>query len=121
MKEVIKTPSTHIEYETTSKSVIFGDDDLSINLKNREKDERVIIDVCTDGEGELTMGTAAGNKYVAQVEIPARQYTEEEQENPDYDPEAEEGTEAARKTTTVRTPVPFDIDNCTIYLWGMED
>lgn len=121
MNEVIKTPGKHVEYETTSKSVIFGDDDLSINLKNREKDETVLIDVCTDSEGELTMGTAAGLNYVAQVEIPARQYNEEEQENPDYDPEAEEGTEAARQTITVRTPVPFNIDNCTIYLWGMED
>lgn len=120
MKEVIKTPGRHVEYETTAKSIVFGDDDLSINLKNRERDERVLIDVCTDSNGELTMGTAAGLKYVAQVEIPARQYEEEEQDNPAYDPEAEEGTETARKTVVVRTPVPFDIDNCTVYLWGME-
>ena len=43
MKEVIKTPGKHVEYETTSKSIIFGDEDLSINLKNREKDEAVMI------------------------------------------------------------------------------
>lgn len=121
MNEIIKTPGKHIEYETTNKSIIFGDDDLSINLKNRERDESVLIDVCANNEGQLTMGTAAGLKYVAQVEIPARQYTEEEQENPNYDMEADEGTEAARKTIVVRTPVPFDINNCTIYLWGMED
>lgn len=121
MNEVIKTPGKHVEYETTAKSITFGDDDLSVNLKNRERDEKVLIDVCADRESNLTMGTAAGLKYVAQVEIPARQYNEEEQENPAYDPEAEEGTEAARQTITVRTPVPFDIDNCTIYLWGMEE
>jgi hypothetical protein len=121
MNEVIKTPGKHIAYETTAKSIIFGDDDLSINLKNREADEVVTIDVCKDRNGNLTMGTAAGLTYVAQVEIPARQYTEEEQENPAYDAEAEEGTEAARETIVVRTPVGFNIDNCTIYLWGMED
>lgn len=121
MNEVIKTPGKHVEYETTAKSIVFGDDDLSINLKNRERDDKVLIDVCTDNSGELTMGTAAGLSYAAQVEIPARQYTEEEQENPDYDPEAEEGAGTASKTVTVRTPVPFNIDNCTIYLWGMED
>jgi hypothetical protein len=110
MKEVIKTPGKHVEYETTSKSIIFGDDDLSINLKNREKDEAVTIDVCKDRDGNLTMGTAAGLTYVAQVEIPARQYTEEEGE-PDED----------GNPTTTRVPVAFDIDNCTIYLWGMED
>ena len=96
MNVIEKTPGTYVEYETTSKSIIFGDDDLSINLKNMERDEKVLIDICADANGELTMGTAAGLKYVAQVEIPARQYTEEEKENPDYDPEAEEGTEAAR-------------------------
>lgn len=109
MNVIEKTPGTHIEYETTSKSIVFGDDDLSINLKNREKDEKVVIDICTDTNGELTMGTAAGLKYVAQVEIPARQYTEEAGE-PDED----------GNPTTAQVAVPFDIDNCTLYLWGME-
>lgn len=122
MNEVIKTPGKHIVYDTTSKSIIFGEDeDLSINLKNREQDETTLIDICSDSDGFLVVGTAAGLRYVAQVEIPARQYTEEEQENPNYDPEAEEGTEARSKTIVVREPVPFDIDNCTIYLWGMEE
>ena len=122
MNEVIKTPGKHIVYDTTSKSIIFGEDeDLSINLKNREQDEKTLIDICSDSDGFLVVGTAAGLRYVAQVEIPARQYTEEEQENPNYDPEAEAGTEAASQTITTREPVPFDIDNCTIYLWGMEE
>ena len=122
MNEVIKTPGKHIVYDTTSKSIIFGEDeDLSINLKNREQDEKTLIDICSDSDGFLVVGTAAGLRYVAQVEIPARQYTEEEQENPNYDPEAETGTEAASQTITVRVPVAFDIDNCTIYLWGMEE
>lgn len=121
MKEIIVMPGKHIVHETTAKSIVFGDDDLSINLKNRERDDKVLIDVCADNNGELTMGTAAGLKYIAQVEIPARQYTEEEQENPNYSPDAEEGMGNSSKTMIVRTPVPFDIDNCTIYLWGMED
>jgi len=121
MKEVIKTPGRHIEYVATGKSILFGDDDLAVNLKNREKDEAVTLDICSDKSGSLTMGTAAGFKYVAQVEIPARRYNEREVPNPGYDPDAEEGAEAARATTIIREPVPFDIDNCTIYLWGMED
>ena len=121
MNEVIKTPGKHIFYDTTAKSIIFGEDeDLSINLKNREQDEKTLIDICSDSDGFLVVGTAAGLRYVAQVEIPARQYTETEETNPNYDPEAEAGTEAASQTITVREPVPFDIDNCTIYLWGME-
>lgn len=121
MKEIIKTPGRHISYVAAGNSILFGNDDLAINLKNREKDETVMLDICSDKNGNLTMGTAAGFKYVAQVEIPARQYNEREEKNPAYDPEAEEGTEAARPTMIIREPAPFDISNCTIYLWGMED
>lgn len=100
MIEVIMSPGTHIEYETNRKSITFGDEDLSINLKNREMDEKVLIDICSDKQGFLVVGCETGFKYVAQVEIPPRRYTEEEDGG--------------------RTPVPFDIDLCTIYLWGME-
>ncbi|KAB0577218.1 hypothetical protein EI53_01242 [Fusobacterium naviforme] len=114
MNVIHMTPGEYIAYETTKKSIVFGDEDLSINLKNREQDEKVTIDVCFDRDGNLTMGTAAGLHYVAQVEIPPRQYKEVEQENPDY----EEGGEAPA-TITVLEPVAFDIDNCTLYLWSI--
>jgi hypothetical protein len=100
MREVIMTPGTHIEYETTSKSITFGDEDLTINLKNRQMDETTKIDICSDKQGFLVIGAETGFKYVAQVEIPAREYTEQ-------------GGQLA--------PVPFNIDDCTIYLWGMEE
>ncbi len=109
MKEVFMTPGKYIHYETTSKSITYGDEDLTINLKNRERDERVLIDVCADINGELTMGTAAGYRYVSQIEIPAREYTETPG---DPDPEG--------NPTVIRTPVPFDIEKCTNYLFGME-
>lgn len=114
MKVINVTPGNYIEYETTAKSIIFGEDeDLSINLKNREADDKVVIDICFDRDGNLTMGTAAGLRYVAQVEIPPRQYTEEEQENPN------KGQDGEPDTITVFVPVPFNIDNCTLYLWSI--
>ena len=103
MKEIIVSPGRHVKYETAGNNIIFGDDDLSVNL------EEVTIDICVDRDGNLTMGTAAGMLYAAEVEIPARQYTEEEGE-PD-----EEG-----RPTVIPTPVPFNIDNCTIKLFGLE-
>jgi len=115
MKEIIVTPGPHIAYETTAKSIIFGDEDLSINLKNREMDDPVLVEVFSDRNGMLTMGTTDGQRYVAQVEIPARQYIEEEVEAEGMD------AEGGKQTTTKRTPVPFDIDNCTISLWGLEE
>lgn len=108
MKEVIMTPGTHIEYETSQKSITFGDEDLTINLKNREMDEKVTIDICSDKQGFLVVGAETGSRYVAQIEIPAREYTEETVES-DND-----------ETTVQNVAVPFDIDKCTIYLWGME-
>ena len=57
-----KTPAaeqSHIPYEVSGKKVIF-DDDLSINLSKREKDDPVHIDVCYDEDGELCIGAAAG-------------------------------------------------------------
>lgn len=105
MREVIVTPGTHIEYTTTSKCITFGDEDLTINLKNRQMDETTKIDICSDKQGFLVIGAETGFRYVAQVEIPAREYTE---------------TPGEQDGTTERTPVPFDIDTCTIYLWALE-
>lgn len=114
MKVINVTPGKYIEYETTAKSIIFGEDeDLSINLKNREADEKVVIDICFDRDGNLTMGTSAGFRYAAQVEIPARKYREEQQDNPN------KGQEGEPDTITVFTPVPFDIEECTLYLWSI--
>jgi len=109
MREVIMTPGTHIEYETTSKSITFGDEDLTINLKNRQMDETTKIDICSDKQGFLVIGAETGFKYVAQVEIPARQYTE-----------AAGAPGENGEPTMQLVPVPFNIDDCTIYLWGME-
>lgn len=117
MIEIIKTPGKHIPYTTTKKNIILGaDEDLSINLQNREKDEIVTIDICTDQNGELTMGAAAGLRYVAEIEIPARQYVETQEKNPDYQEDSGQS-----EYITKREPVPFNINICTIRLWGLEE
>ena len=109
MNIVEKTPGRKIDFEATQKSIIFGDDDLSINLKNREMDETVLIDVCADNNGFLVIGAAIGRRYVAQVEIPARSYVD-----------TQKGKDSEGNPITERTPVDFDIDNCTVFLWGLE-
>jgi len=110
MNVIFKTEGKeYIAYETTKASIMFGDDDLSINLKNRERDEVEQVDICSDKNGFLVIGATTGYRYVAQVEIPAREYTETEGADGD-DGEA----------TTIIEPVPFDIDKCTLYLWAME-
>ena len=97
-----KNEGTKIEYEVSGKKVCF-DDDLTINLAKREEDDPVHIDVCFDADHDLVIGAAAGRSYVAEIDIPAREYTEEG-----------EGEEAQR------TPVPLDMDKVTLTLWAIE-
>ncbi len=100
-----KNVGTKIDYEVTGQKICF-DDDLTINLKKREEDWPVHIDVCFDADGELVIGTAAGRAYVAEIDIPAREYEEHE---------AEEGQEPEPPT-----PMPLDMDKVTLSLWAVE-
>lgn len=109
MNIIEKTAGEKIAYETTSKSIIFGDDDLSINLRNRQMDEPVTIDICADSNDFLVIGAAAGRRYVAQVEIPAKTYTDTVM-----------GTDDEGNPVMERNAEPFIIDECTLYLWGLE-
>ena len=97
---VEKNEGPKIEYEVTGKKICF-DDDLTINLAKREEDWPVHIDICSDRDGDLVIGTAAGRAYVAEIDIPAREYTPGETEE---DPP---------------TPVPLDMDKVTLTLWAI--
>ncbi len=102
---VEKNEGPKIDYEvqsTTTKKKITFDDDLTINLVKREQDYPVHIDVCYDEDENLVIGTAAGRAYVAEIDIPARQYIPGETEE---DPPV---------------PVPLDLDTVTLSLWAIE-
>lgn len=102
---VEKNEGPKIDYEvqnTSTKKKITFDDDLTINLVKREQDYPVHIDVCYDEDENLVIGTAAGRAYVAEIDIPARQYIPGETEE---DPPV---------------PVPLDLDTVTLSLWAIE-
>lgn len=103
-----------IGYEITKNTISFNDDELALNLQKRERDGAVHIDICTDRSGALVMGAENGFKYVAQIDIPARKYTEVEVE-------AEEEEADGMGTKTTREAVPFDMDRCTLTLWEIEE
>ena len=100
-----KNEGPKIEYEVTGKIICF-DDDLTINLVKRQEDQEVHIDICYDRYGELVIGAAAGRRYVAEIDIPKKEYI--------Y-PEPEEGEEPEPPT-----PVPLDMDTVTLTLWSIE-
>lgn len=100
-----KNVGLKIAYEVFGKKICF-DDDLTINLEKREEDDPVHIDICYDADKALVIGAAAGRSYVAEIDIPAREYTEEP------DPEDEE--------KTILVPVPLDMDKVTLTLWAID-
>lgn len=114
MKVIEMNEGPKIEYEVTGNKICF-DDDLTINLAKREQDDPVEIDVCSDADGDLVIGSAAGRAYVAQIAIPAREYEDVEVEV-ERDENADED---APTTRTEHRPVPFDIDKCTLALWAI--
>lgn len=58
-------------------------DELMLNLAKLQKDEPEHKDICFDDDGDLVIGTASGKWYVAEVDIPAKEYEEHETEGED--------------------------------------
>jgi len=89
------------------------DDALTLNVARMERDFDVCIDICIDKYGMVTTGL--GVTYAAQVEIPARQYVEKVEENPDYNPD----DSTSKETIVSMEPVPFSMDNVTLKLYAI--
>lgn len=61
-----------IFYEVQGSVISFNDGELTLDLAKHQRDFARTVDVCQDKFGGLTMGLA--ENYVAQIEIPAREY-----------------------------------------------
>ncbi len=112
MKIVEKNEGTKIAYTTSDKRITFNDD-LTINLAKRQRDWPVHIDVCSDEDNELVIGTAAGRSYIAEIDIPAKEYEEIEDVN-------ENDSAEAMSESTVPQPLPFDMESVTLTLWAIK-
>ena len=99
---VEKNEGTKIEYEVSKTKITFADE-LMLNLTKLEKDWDVHRDICMDADGNLTTGVGDGLYYVAEIDIPAREYEK---------PESEEELPTAK---------PLDMDKVTLTLWGLEN
>ena len=112
MKIINKNEGRYIPYKLSKNSLSLNDE-LTLNLDKYERDDSVRIDICFDRNKTLVMGVIPGiaELYAAQIEIPAREYTEvdsgkvNENDEPIYVPE----------------PVPFEPKNITLTLWGLEE
>lgn len=114
MKIVERNEGTKIPYKLHGTKLDFADGALAIDLARYQKDDEVTKDIMVDSEGYLTIGR--GRYYAAQVEIPAKEYTEETEtvEEP-----GENGETMERENVT-RTPQPLNTDNVTLYLFAVD-
>ena len=99
---VNKNEGTKIPYDLNGTKLCF-DDDLTINLAKRQEDWPVHIDICYDADKALVIGAVVGRSYVAEIDIPEREYTPGETED---DPPV---------------PVPLDTDKVTLTLWAIDE
>ena len=99
VKTIEKNPGQKIAWEQSGTRLYFGDDEIMINAAKYQKDWPVSVDICTDRSGNLTIGTESALRYVAQVEIPAAQYTGDDEN---------------------REQLPLDMGDVTLILWSIE-
>ena len=107
---VEKNGGGKIPYEVSGTKIVFGEDELMVNLKTRQRDYETTLDICKDKENGLTVGVnTSSTEYVAQVTIPAREY-----ELTDTGERDEDGNPVMEKTL-----LPFDMKKCTLTLWAL--
>lgn len=87
------------------------DDELTLNLEKYERDYDNHIDICRDRNGNLVTGVIPGiaERYIAQIDIPAREYEQPYRLSGDEEDE------------TSSTPVPFNISKCILTLWALSE
>ncbi len=109
--KIIKTPEDgrqFVDFEIDGNVISFDDGELMLNLKKKERDYDVTIDLCRDWMQGLVMGADGAKSYVAQIFIPARRYktvTSKTEKNENGNP------------LTKQEPIPFSTDTCTLTLW----
>lgn len=125
VKVIEKNAGEKIAFEQSGTRLIFGDDEIMLNAAKYQKDWPVEVDICRDKADNLTIGTASGLRYVAQVMIPAATYTEtvnEEPKAPEADAEGTEQTENGdmNQQNVQRDKSPIDMGDVTVVLWSIK-
>lgn len=109
VKVIEKNAGEKIPYTEKGYNLCF-DDMLTIKCNKYQKDWPAHKDICMDADGDLTMGTGDGLFYVAEVDIPAKEY---EEQQPAAEGQEEGGTAPVAK--------PLDMSQVTVTLWGLEN
>lgn len=122
-----KNKGAKIPYSVKGSKITF-DDELMVNVQRFERDDPAHIDICRDRFGNLVTGVIPGyaEMYVAQIDIPARAYTETVINAPTPAAEEQDGTDSENgggmeRQEVQREAVPFDMSKCTLTLWAISE
>lgn len=122
MKIINANEGPKIPYTVMGNWLNIGDQ-IMLNLEKIESDRTEHKDISADAFGRLQTGE--GVYYVAQIDIPARQYTETKIDNPDYVPDTdvtgESGDIGNSKEIIKRDPIPFSTENVTLTLYALKE
>ena len=83
-----------VKYKVSGTKITFGDDELMLNLSKYERDEEVIINICTDDNNIMIAGLS--KYFVANIIIPKKAYDDD-------------GSSA----------LPFDMNKVELDLWAL--
>lgn len=107
MMIIDKNEGLKIAYTVDGSRITFGDE-LTLNLTKYQRDWPVTIDICRNKDNMLVIGIGAGLHYVAQISIPAIEYTTVEL----VAPEVGGGGLAPEQ-------IPLDMIKVTLTLWSL--
>lgn len=107
LKVVEKNEGKKIGYELDGSTLWIGDA-IAMKLQRLQTDDIVKKDICADKDGNLVFGL--GENYVAQVEIPPKEY--------DFISGAADNE---GNPTSERVQKDFDLSKCTLTLWSIEE
>ena len=95
-----KSKGRKIDCAVDGTVIVFGDEELTLDLAELQDDWDVHITVCYTKKHRLTTGRG-GITYVAEIDIPTREYVESEEEDGGS------------------VPAPLDMESVTLALWGI--
>ncbi len=110
MQVIEKNQGPKIAYEETGTKVTLGDDELMVNVAKYQRDWPVHLDICSNRDKQLVVGTGEGLFYVAQLDIPETKY------EPHDDPGEEDDGEGG-----ALEPIPIDMGEVVLTLWSLDN
>jgi hypothetical protein len=111
--------SRFAEYALNEQTKTLTVEGVVIDLEAETQDCQTLINITRTHDGDCVRGLEGKAGYVADIEIPPREYIIEEIEPPveDDDEEEAEGGGNTMGRTSTKTPLPLDLKKVVLRLW----